>query len=458
MIAGSIAGVLICIYIGVAVFLMSHFQYNTTINGEDFSWKKVADVNSYIKAEVAQYSLVVKGKEDKKETISGKDLSLTYKNTGIAKQSLKKQNPFLWPVSFFKKSNEHIKVDVTYDEAALEEQVKKLNFVTDEGLTDPVNALPKFNGETFVVEPEVLGTKVDLAVLTEQAGAAVSAFEQELDLEEAGCYLKPAYTSESKEVQAACDTMNNYCKASITYDMSPNTEVVDKTLISGWVSCDANMNVTLNQDAVAAYMNEFGGKYNTLWSTRSITSPWGKTAEVTPGTYGWSIDVAAETQALIACIQAGETVVKEPAYAQRAATHEPQDWGRTYIEVDLSEQYMWYIADGNVVMETPVVTGKPVPATVTPPGAYFISEKLMYTTLVGNIVPETGEPEYRTPVDYWMRITGSGIGFHDANWQSSFGGDVYTWNGSHGCINMPYDAVSVLYNSADWGTPAILHY
>ena len=43
------------------------------------------------------------------------------------------------------------------------------------------------------------------------------------------CYVMPKYTSESPEVQAACDTMNEYCKASITYTMEDENVVVDKT-------------------------------------------------------------------------------------------------------------------------------------------------------------------------------------------------------------------------------------
>lgn len=49
---------------------------------------------------------------------------------------------------------------------------------------------------------------------------------------------------DSKEVQAACDTMNKYLKASITYTMSESV-VVDKTLISTWIGVDDNMNVVL---------------------------------------------------------------------------------------------------------------------------------------------------------------------------------------------------------------------
>ena len=38
-----------------------------------------------------------------------------------------------------------------------------------------------------------------------------------------------------------------------------------------------------------------------------------------------------------------------------------------------------------------------------------------------------------------------GIGFHDASWRSKFGGTIYQYSGSHGCINLPVDKAKLLY-------------
>ena len=40
------------------------------------------------------------------------------------------------------------------------------------------------------------------------------------------CYVMPAYTSDSPEVQAACDEMNAYLKASITYPMDEDVSSI----------------------------------------------------------------------------------------------------------------------------------------------------------------------------------------------------------------------------------------
>lgn len=459
IIAGSIVGVLAVVYLGISVFFMSHFYINTEINGHKFSGKTVADVEKYMKEQVQDYTLTILEKDNQTDTIDGEDIDLEYHENEEIENALKKQNAFLWPSAFFTKNSTKVTVDVSYDEAKLEEQINALQSVQVEQIP-ATSAYPKYDGEKFVVEPEVTGTAVNLDVLHEKIHQYISEFQSELDMVKEACYAMPKYTSESPEVQAACDEMNKYLKASITYTMDENV-VVDKELISTWVTVDADMKVTFNEDAVRNWLYEFGERYDTVGTTRSITTPWGKTTEVSGGTYGWGIDEDTEFTALTNSIKNGEVVTKEPAYydGQVAASHGPQDWGSTYAEVDLSAQHMWYIVDGGVALESDVVTGVPIPEKETTAGVFNILEKSLNKTLVGEIQPETGKPEYETPVSYWMRITWSGIGFHDATWQPAFGGTLYADGlGSHGCVNMPYDKAGELYNMMPEGTPVIVHY
>ncbi|MFR3228588.1 MAG: L,D-transpeptidase [Mediterraneibacter gnavus] len=59
-----------------------------------------------------------------------------------------------------------------------------------------------------------------------------------------------------------------------------------------------------------------------------------------------------------------------------------------------------------------------------------------------------------------MQVTSSGVGFHDATWQTAFGGTLYQipGTGSHGCINMPLDQAGALFNMIEPGTPVIFHW
>lgn len=457
--AGVFVGVLAAAYIGVSLYFTSHFYMNTEINGHDFSMKTAADVKEYIEQQVHGYSLTILEKDNKTDSISGEEISLKYNENKDIENVLKKQNAFLWPQAFFVKNSSKATVDVSYDREALEDKIRTLQAVKAEQIP-PTSAYPRFDGTEYVVEPEVTGSEVNQELLREKIHQYISEFQPELDMVGENCYALPKYTSESGDVKAACNEMNQYLKASITYSMDQPV-VVDKTLISEWVTADAEMKVTFNEGAVREWLREFGKQYDTVGKTRTITSPWGKTVEVSGGTYGWSVDEEAEFPALVNSIKNGEVVTREPIYVdgQRAASRGPQDWGSTYAEVDLSGQHMWFIIDGAIALDTDVVTGVPTPAKETPSGVYSILEKELNSTLVGEIDPATGQPEYRTPVAYWMRVTWSGIGFHDATWQPAFGGSLYASGaGSHGCINMPLDQAGALYNMLPVGTPVIIHY
>lgn len=446
------------IYTFISLFFISHFQFNTYINGKDFSLKRHDEINTYLANQVHNYKLTLHAKNGMTDIITGDDISLTLNKTYDI--NLKEQHAFLWPVSLLQKTIKELKIPISYNKEALTNVIQHLNIVSQEQ-TASQNAIPVFDGNNYIIQPEIVGTTIDLKLLREKINEYIVMLNPNLDVEKTGCYLVPQYTSTSKEVQAACDEMNKYIQANITYPMTEPV-IVNKDLISKWLSVDEKMNVHLDETAIHNWLSEFGNKYDTIGTTREFSTPTGKITTVTGGTYGWSIDENTEYTNLINNIKNGEVVTHEPAYyiGGTAATHRIPDWGNTFVEVDLSQQHMWYISEDMVVLETDVVTGVPVPEKITPEGVYTILEKKLDNILVGETDPATGEPEYRTHVNYWMRVTWSGIGFHDAIWQSAFGGTLNQSPtiGSHGCINMPLDKAAELYGMISENIPVIIHY
>ena len=448
-------GGLILIYLGISAYFISHFFVNTTINGKDFSGKSAKAVEEYIRGQVNGYELTIIEQNNDRNIIKGSEIGLTYKESSEIEDALKKQNPLLWPAGFFSQSSTQVSVGVDYDEALLDEKLQSIKAMSKEQ-TEPVSAYPKYNGNLFEVEPEVYGSAVDTEALKEKTVQYITEFRDSLNMMDEGCYKMPAYTSASEEVKNACNTMNQYLKAKITYTMDEEV-VVDKDLISQWVTCDSEMNVTFNEEAVKAWMREFGEKYDTVGKTRSFTTPDGKQTQVSGGTYGWIVNEAQEAQNLIENIKNGENITKEPEYKQTAASRSALDWGTTYAEVDLAAQKMWFVVDGSVALTTDVVTGRPSTGNATPEGVYDILYTQRGAVLRGDIDPATGKPSYETPVSFWMPFTYQGHGFHDATWQSAFGGNRYLTHGSHGCVNMPYDKASQLFELITAGTPVIIH-
>ena len=122
--------------------------------------------------------------------------------------------------------------------------------------------------------------------------------------------------------------------------------------------------------------------------------------------------------------------------------------GTTYVAICIESQYMWYYKNNNLVVSTSVVTGN-YNSMDTPKGYHSVQSKASPCTLVGD--------GYVSYVDYWIAFIGSGYGIHDASWRSEFGGEIYKGNGSHGCVNTPYNAVQTIYNNISVGTPVIVY-
>ena len=114
-----------------------------------------------------------------------------------------------------------------------------------------------------------------------------------MNLEKEQCYLAPEYTEKSEKVRVACDIMNSYLEASVTYEMTEPV-IVDRSLIGTWITVDQNMGVVFQTDLIKAWLEEFGNKYDTVGATRTFTTPDGRATQVSGGTYGWSIDEETE--------------------------------------------------------------------------------------------------------------------------------------------------------------------
>ena len=444
-------------YFGIAAFFVKHFYYATKINGVDFSLRSVEDVEKYMSKQVDHYKLTLQEVKGKEEVINGADIGISYRKGTQIGRELKKQNPLTWIKALWEPDDLTVDVGVEYDEDKLAAQLKKLNCTDKSKWTKPKNARPEYNGRRFAVKDEVYGSALIRKTFNKEVRNCIVGSIPTLNLQEAGCYRKPRYVSTSKAVIRACRKMNKYSKASITYTFGDAEEVVDRDIIKDWLTVNTrNMKVTYNEGKVDAYVARMAEKYDTLDKVRTFKGHDGKIYKVDPGTYGWSIDQETEVAALKESIRKGETVTKEPAYLTTARSHSARDWGRTYAEVSISQQHMWYYRKGKVIFDTDVVTGLPTPKKATPTGMHQCLEKAQNKVLRGERM-SNGQPEYETPVAYWMRVTWSGVGFHTATWQPFFGGNRYTYAGSHGCINMSYSDSQTLYGLIEVGDAVIIH-
>lgn len=456
IISTAVVAVLVAAYLGVAFYFSNYFLMKTSVNGVDCTGKTVKEVKNLMQSQVEKYSLTVEGKDGATEEIKGVDIGIKYIGADVIEEAFEKQNSYIWIVSIFKENNMKVAIDFEYDSAKLDEAISNLQCMKIESQVAPVSAIPVYQDGVYVIQEEVNGTQLHLEKVQELIHNSVDAMEEKANLEESNCYVLPTYTKDSAEVIAAKDTLNKCLETNITYSLEGITLAINKDMIQPWLSLNESMAVVVNADQVRAFVNTVGATFNTPNMAGEIVTPNGKVAHVPNGRLGRVVGVAAECEQLTNEILAGTQITREPVLSQRGTPAETTPWGATYVEVDITQQHMWYIEDGGVAFETDVVTGSP--GRDTPVGMFTILEKMRNKILRGNIMPN-GQREYETPVSYWARITWSGVGFHDATWQPAFGGELYRQGaGSHGCINMPLDAVAQFYEMISVGCPVILHY
>lgn len=453
----GIAVVIVSAYCGFAYYFSGHFYFQTTINGVDQSMKSVAQVEAYMEQQVKDYVLTLKEADGSTEQITGTEISMTYEKGKELLSCVKSQNPFLWPMGLWKAQEFTADIGVTYNEEKLAEKIAGLNCMKEENQVAPVSAVPEYNGTEYVVKPEETGSQIDQEVFETKIREYLNGFLPELDLTEEECYVKAKFLQDSPEVIAACEQMNQYLTASVTYKMGSQKEVVDKAKIQEWLYTQDTMKVAFSEKKMKAYISELAKKYDTYQTERTFTSASGNTVKVSGGDYGWKIDQNTEYKKLLSNLQKCESVEREPAYSKKAASHDGNEWGNTYVEVDLSGQRVYLVVNGSVVLNTPCVTGNVNKGWYTPQGVYSIKYCTRNATLRGPRKSD-GSYEWESPVSFWMPFNG-GIGLHDASWQTSFGNPQgYLSTGSRGCVNLKYDAAQTIYNNVSAGTPVICHF
>lgn len=227
----------------------------------------------------------------------------------------------------------------------------------------------------------------------------------------------------------------------------------DDGLKLGWEDLkDAVMydkKLKIDSDVFDKLVDKVVESYDTVGTKRSLHTPAGD-FEVEGGTYGWKINREKEKEFIKKSIEQREVIEgRTPEFMQKAFGKDyANDVGERYVVVSIEQQHVWYISKGKIIKDSDCVTGG-LGKHDTPTGVYAVMEVLPK----GKTLKGEG---YSTPVNKWIRLTNSGIGLHDASWRRSFGGEIYKWNGSHGCINLPLEFADYLCKKLKTGMPVVV--
>lgn len=449
LIGAIVLTVLAVTYLAFAVFFQSHFCFGTTIDGIEVGGRSVEKVEQLIKEEIDGYSLKLKGRESLSEEIAGSSIGIAPVFNGEVEALLKEQNGFAWVVTLFRKDALELEKVVAFEEDSLEKVLKELACTQKENQREPVNAqYSEYSAEEgYVLIPADYGTTIDMAAFQEAVSEAVFVLADELDLDKSGCYMDPEVADDDSRLLSLIDELNTYAGTVITYDFGDNKEVLDGTTISTWLS-DEEGRLSVDEDAVLAYVKSLAKTYNTAYKPKTLKTSYGATVTISNGFYGWRIDNGGEAEQILADLQEGKAVDREPVYLTTANSHGENDYGDSYVEINLTAQHLFLYKDGKLVVESDFVSGNVAKGHSSPTGAFGLTYKTTDAVLRGE--------DYETPVKYWMPFAGD-VGMHDATWRKSFGGSIYKNGGSHGCINLPFSAAKTIYSVVEKGYPVLCY-
>ncbi|TME78422.1 MAG: L,D-transpeptidase [Chloroflexi bacterium] len=112
--------------------------------------------------------------------------------------------------------------------------------------------------------------------------------------------------------------------------------------------------------------------------------------------------------------------------------------------------------DGNAILTTFVATGRP--QLPTPPGVYRIFARYSPYKMISPW--PYGSPWWYPSswTSFAMEFAAGGYFIHDAPWRSWYGPGANLYNGTHGCVNVPYSPMATLWNWAPNGTTVVVQY
>ncbi len=452
------------IYFGGLLYFGSHFLPGSKIAGIPVGGMSVKAATEKVKKEAEDYNLTLHFRDGADTQLDQAALGYEFVDNGSVEAAKDMQMPFLWFASALHGSDYRAGVTTSYSSQEIEAAVKQIPQLQTENMTEPESAKLAFEDGSFVVKEPVDGSKLDQQQVLEAVIDAVKTGETELNVDSEGLYVTAPEVGQEELAQQA-KVLNETLMAKITYDLPDDkTFVLDGSTMVDWLvkaeNGDYYKDDEVWEEHLVNFVADLASKIDTVGDSQNFNATGLGTITIdTGGLTGWLVNQEAEADKLRQELSGGVMNEREPRYLSRGdgTAEDNYGFGDTYVEIDLSRQHLWLYYGGSLMVETDIVSGNMADGHETPAGVFHILDKQTDATLKGDIQMD-GSFGYQSAVKYWMPITASGVGLHDASWRWEFGGSIYQYNGSHGCINLPPEVAGQIFNLVDGSLPVIVYY
>lgn len=342
---------------------------------------------------------------------------------------------------------------------------------TDERVVDDLEAMSRrraqdaymeFDGEKFRVVDEVQGNELELepvrAALREAAAALTvdASAPQSVSFEVtgvSGCYAQPEVTAKNADFDFNELLQEKLADVSVKLDFNLEGQTEQSKIVTltqkellPLVSVKKDGSIQVDEDkldVLIAGWKALADVSNTSFILNTYVDG--------PKPMGFlKVDYQLDTESLKQTLtEALTTLTFDDIRAQlllykNGEPYEPLT--DVYVEVDIDNQKLTVYKEGEVVISTDVVTGN-LNGFQTITGLYYAYNKETDQWMSGE--------DYLVFSKYWIGIDGA-YGLHDASWRTHFGKDFYVNGGSHGCVNIPVDAMPTIFETVEVGDAIIL--
>ena len=429
----------------------STFPVRTSINGVDCS---------NLEKEEAAEKVEKAWNKNKFKLVSGEKVvcsipltNVKYDEDEIAKEIGADIGFLPYMAHLFGKSYDiNVKMNITKVSVAFDNVFNEFCEEYDKDRTESKDAYIDMSTNEFKVVPEVYGTNIDTKSLRRNIYARIADGIFKMDYDENQYIEQPKIKADGPEIKEQLDYCNKYLSMEMTYEFGSEKYTMTPEEMDKILSLNKDGKLKASKKVSKAFAQELAKKYNTYGQERTINATIQGKKKVVGGSYGYVIDVENEAKQLRKDLKAGKDVSREPVYLMVGNRRDGNDdMTDTYVEVDLTNQRMWFYKDGKRIIKSDIVSGNVSENKGTDVGTY----KIAYKERNAKLKPRGAKEDVE--VKYWMPFNG-GQGLHDAWWRYAFGGSIYRTNGSHGCINLPPKTAEKLYNNVKTGDIVIVYY
>ncbi len=493
---GVLLVLLAIVYCLLGVYYIGGFPCFTWINGVYCTGKTVSEVNEELIRNDNYEGIAILDKSGARLFVDAASVDMSIDYTASLYDIFSNRSPLSWGIYVFKNLSRQYKPQIFLDEDKLRQVVSDWEIFVDPdqfqcSIEKTANGYSLENAYITIPIKEKVSDRVLSAMLDLESVVDLEAYPE--------CYKEVDLRSGEEDKIALFSKLDTIQNCNVTYLVDSEVAVLDKNKASDFILTekdyenaleektsrtnpgqghfiiagkeaplpdkenirviegivvDENGNPIISEGRMYSFLKGIADSHNTGWMMKKYRE--GETSTViindTSKGDGSIFDIASEFEYLKNEMITGDSanVERQLQLSKSAVVHDADaEIGKTYIEIDMGNQMLYYYVDGELNMKMPIVTGNINRSRGTPTGIYPVYNKRYHTNLIG--------VDYVSYVNYWLGVH-KGVGIHDALWRNKFGDEIYKSDGSHGCINCPLETVEKLWEVVDVGTPVVLYY